>query len=76
MSAAAGNNGVTSVTELLDGLSHLGITREGLISALKSLSGIISLDERTGVVRARSALGAAAGSGAPRTAAADAVEVA
>jgi hypothetical protein len=50
---SASASGTTSVAELLEGLSHLGVGREQLLGVLRQLSGVLQLDERTGVVRAR-----------------------
>jgi hypothetical protein len=50
---SASASGTTSVAELLEGLSHLGVGREQLLGVLRQLSGVLQLDERTGVVRTR-----------------------
>ncbi len=52
----AASTGTTSVNELLEGLTHLGVTREQLLTSLRQLKDMLILDERTGVVRSRSAL--------------------
>ncbi len=59
----AANQSVTSVNELLEGLSAWGVTREQLVDQLRQLRDILILDERTGVVRSRSALGGGATGG-------------
>jgi len=43
----------TSVAELLAGMAPYGVTREQLVTLLRELSDIVTLDERTGIIRPR-----------------------
>lgn len=45
----------TSVTELMAALAPMGVTREQLVTALRGIADVVTLDERTGVVRPRKA---------------------
>ncbi|GFH06666.1 DNA helicase, partial [Haematococcus lacustris] len=71
----AGRNAATSVNELLEALSGTGVTRDMLVAQLRQLGDVLTLDERTGVVRPRRPAAATADAAAGMAAAA-AVEVA
>lgn len=55
---------MVSITDLMEGLAPLGVTREALLVSLRQMNHIIILDERTGVVRSRLAKAAPGAPGA------------